>query len=369
MKVILKIKSHISNILTLFRIFLVPPFIVFVFRKSIISGFISLLLFIIAAISDYFDGYFARKWNIRTPIGEFMDPLADKILVCGAFVAFMLLPDFYIPAWIVAIILFRELLLTVLRVVAIKRERPIVTEFSGKIKTAFQMFSIVCLLMLLAIKKALLYRNPELIGDNSIGLWTGLFGDTLGAFLYYFPLLLVSLSASLALFSMFHYIAKNYEKTGFRFLVKLLATGFFTGYIPFAPGTFGAILGAIIWILVSKSFYYYIAVFIIVISGFFISGYAEKNIFLKKDSSKIVIDEISGILIAFITFQFELTISGITYLIFGFILFRFFDIVKPPPIRKAQRIRGGTGIMLDDVFCGVITNAVLQVLRILLFSA
>ena len=107
-----KFVPKIPNILTFFRIILVPFFIYSLFGMSVFSGLAALLVFIIASISDYFDGYFARKWNIHTRLGEFIDPLADKILTGGAFVSFVILRDFSIPYLLIALILLREIIVT-----------------------------------------------------------------------------------------------------------------------------------------------------------------------------------------------------------------------------------------------------------------
>jgi len=149
------------------------------------------------------------------------------------------------------------------------------------------------------------------------------------------------------------------------FFVKLLATGFFLGYIPWASGTFSSILGVIIWIFFSRSFFYYIILFIFLVSGIFLSDYAEKMIFYEKDSSRIVIDEIAGMLVTFTTFEFTFTAQGILYLIIGFILFRFFDIVKPFRIKDLQTLEGGVGIMIDDLVSGVLANLILQIIRLM----
>jgi len=153
-----------------------------------------------------------------------------------------------------------------------------------------------------------------------------------------------------------------------RFIIEFLATGFYLGYIPFASGTFGTILGLLIWVLLSQSFFFYIIVIVFTISGFLISNYAEKYLFNEKDSRKIVIDEIVGILITFVAFKFALDVEGCTYLASGFILFRFFDILKPFPIKNMQKLNGGIGIMLDDIASGVLSNIILQFIRLIFFN-
>ena len=149
-------------------------------------------------------------------------------------------------------------------------------------------------------------------------------------------------------------------------LVKIITTGLFTGYLPIVSGTFGSILGCVWWIFVSKPIYYFGFTGFLLMLGFITSGYAEREIFKKKDDHRIVIDEICGILITFLAHSFSFTVNGFILLAAGFIIFRFFDIVKPPPIRNLHKLKGSFGIMLDDVAAGAISNGILHGIRILI---
>ncbi|MCL0040941.1 phosphatidylglycerophosphatase A [Thermodesulfovibrionales bacterium] len=145
-------------------------------------------------------------------------------------------------------------------------------------------------------------------------------------------------------------------------LSKIIATVFFVGYIPFAPGTFGSLVAAIfIWTFRPDV----LETVIILIAGFtigvLVSNTTEKE-FGQKDSKQIVIDEFVGycVAIAFLPITIE-------YVIATFFLFRFFDILKPPPIRNIERMfSGGFGIMIDDVAAGVLTNIILQIVNIVI---
>ncbi len=133
-----------------------------------------------------------------------------------------------------------------------------------------------------------------------------------------------------------------------KFLVKILSTGFFTGYIPFASGTFGSLIGVILYFFVlSKVNHSFFLIFILFafIGGIFICDFAEKKIFKVKDSSHIVLDEIIGSLITL----FPLRNADIFNVFIGLFLFRIFDIIKPFPIKKLQALSGGVGIVIDDV--------------------
>ncbi len=137
------------------------------------------------------------------------------------------------------------------------------------------------------------------------------------------------------------------------------ATGCFIGNTPFAPGTFGTILGLPLCFLLAET-ELPVAVFLIVIFIIFavlIAHNAEK-ILKKKDPGCIIIDEIAGIVVTFIGLKFNI-ISAVA----GFIIFRFFDILKPFPIRfLEEKVPGGAGVVIDDIMAGIYSNLVLRVL-------
>ncbi|NEW65750.1 CDP-diacylglycerol--glycerol-3-phosphate 3-phosphatidyltransferase [Carnobacteriaceae bacterium zg-84] len=134
---------NIANKLTLARMIAIPFFIVsmYVFQTFEIAA----LIFVLASITDWLDGYLARKYHLITNFGKFADPLADKILVLTAFI--LLVEKHYIPAWIVCIIVCRELAITGLRLLLVEQGKVMAADWSGKIKTATQMFAIIFLLM------------------------------------------------------------------------------------------------------------------------------------------------------------------------------------------------------------------------------
>lgn len=148
-----------------------------------------------------------------------------------------------------------------------------------------------------------------------------------------------------------------------KFIIKVFVTVFFIGYIPFASGTFGSVVGVIIWVFSSKWKFYPFIIFLITIIGFFLSDYAEKKIFFKKDPSAIVIDEVAGMLVSYLIFKFTFDIRSFFILILGFVIFRFFDILKPQPIKVIQKLPGGIGIMIDDIVAGCFTCLLLYLFR------
>lgn len=145
---------NLPNKLTVFRILLVPV-IVFVILSNYISldyqtrRYIATFIFIFASITDAVDGYIARKYNLQTNFGKFMDPLADKILVISIMIALMILPDSIVQlnAWVVIIIISREFFITGFRILAAEQNIVISAGFWGKIKTIVQMLMVILLLL------------------------------------------------------------------------------------------------------------------------------------------------------------------------------------------------------------------------------
>ena len=140
---------NVPNILTVFRIFLTPLFIYLLFNDFLFSNFFALLVFVLASITDAYDGYYARKYNVETEIGNFLDPLADKILVSSAFISFYLLG--LIDLWMVTAILFRDLLITLLRIMMKRNGYSLKTSRMAKSKTAVQLSLIIFTLVFLSL--------------------------------------------------------------------------------------------------------------------------------------------------------------------------------------------------------------------------
>lgn len=137
---------NIPNVITFSRIILAP--ILFILLLHAPGKFLSLcaaLIFTIASVTDFFDGYLARRMNLVTSLGTFLDPLADKLLV-GVALIMMIQIDRVAP-WIVALIVGREILVTSLRVVAMRENMIIETTMMAKYKTAFQIAAVVALLI------------------------------------------------------------------------------------------------------------------------------------------------------------------------------------------------------------------------------
>ena len=140
----------IPNILTVMRIFLTPIFIICLFSDFFGAQLWALVIFIVASITDAYDGYLARKNNMVTNTGRFLDPLADKILVSSAFISFSIMG--LIDIWMVALIIFRDLFVTSLRVLLSRKGFIMITSKIAKSKTAVQIGIIIFTLLFLTLK-------------------------------------------------------------------------------------------------------------------------------------------------------------------------------------------------------------------------
>ena len=135
---------NVPNALTFFRIALIPVVALFIYYGDPVSCIIAVLLFSVASITDWLDGYIARRQNLVSMTGKFLDPLADKLLVMTALI--MLVPLGRLPAILVVIILAREISVTALRALAAGENMIIEAGGGGKLKTAFQMTGLLGLI-------------------------------------------------------------------------------------------------------------------------------------------------------------------------------------------------------------------------------
>lgn len=173
---------NLPNKLTILRIVIIPLFILFLYVDigDNINLYIAALLFIVASLTDLLDGKIARKYNLVTNFGKFMDPLADKLLVCSALIALVDIEK--LAGWIVIIIISRDFIINGLRVLAADNGIVIAASYWGKLKTTCQMIMIVLLIVDLDIPYMYIVNN----------------------FFVYIALILT-------IISLFDYIYKNYK--------------------------------------------------------------------------------------------------------------------------------------------------------------
>ena len=154
---------NLPNKLTLLRICLIPVFVILMLSQVSNFFLISCVIFIIASITDFLDGKIARKYNLVTDFGKFMDPLADKLLVLSALIC-MIEYDL-VAGWMVIIIVARELTVSILRAIAADNGKVIAASGGGKIKTTSQMIAIILLLI------GANYSNSQIVFVGTIAMY------------------------------------------------------------------------------------------------------------------------------------------------------------------------------------------------------
>ena len=173
---------NLANKLTTFRILCIPIFVVFMLIESIpYNYYLAAIVFIVASITDLFDGKIARKYHLVTNFGKFMDPLADKMLVSAALIC---LTPKMIPSWVVIIIISRELFISGFRMLAADQGIVLAAGWWGKFKTAFSMVMIIVLIVNTPLNNSVLY----IIGQ-----------------------ILIWISLALTIISMIEYVSKNFN--------------------------------------------------------------------------------------------------------------------------------------------------------------
>lgn len=131
--------KNIPNILSVIRILLAPVFLYLYWQESLLLGILGLVIFTIAALTDFLDGHLARKHEIETTLGTFLDPLADKVLTFSAFFVLPFISTDLFPWWAIGVIVFRDVFITVLRIFAESKNTTMETRKSAKVKTAVQL--------------------------------------------------------------------------------------------------------------------------------------------------------------------------------------------------------------------------------------
>ena len=175
--------KNLPNVLTISRIVLLAPLLIMIYLPNDQLNLISVILFILIALTDFFDGYFARRQNITSVFGKMLDPIADKLLVVGVLIVLMIkgtIEDLSIlPA---LLIIFREIFISGLREFAANRNSQASIDVSqvGKLKTAIQMLSLLLILSSLVLKNLIILLNIGIIF-----LWISMLLALISGYKYY----------------------------------------------------------------------------------------------------------------------------------------------------------------------------------------
>ncbi len=161
----------VPNQLTALRILLVPVFVVLLLQVDPWLKLLGVIVFVVASLTDIYDGYHARKYGVETRLGAFLDPLADKLLITAALFLYYWMG--YLVLWMVVLVVVRDVVVTALRVYAEYKNRPVVTSVEAKYKTVVQnVFVYVIMVMMLMRESALFGKgvavtiNSFLVSDN-----------------------------------------------------------------------------------------------------------------------------------------------------------------------------------------------------------
>ncbi|MFH1258394.1 MAG: CDP-diacylglycerol--glycerol-3-phosphate 3-phosphatidyltransferase [Elusimicrobiota bacterium] len=195
-----------ANKLTLLRIILVPVFMTFMFYDNVYTRFFALFIFIFASLTDLYDGKLARRYQTITTFGQFMDPLADKLLVSAAFISFIELQELFVPAWMVVFIISREFIITGLRSIAASKGIIIPADKGGKFKTTSQMIAIHTILVILIVN-AVIFKFWQ-IRPEALLIYSGWKG-WIGEILIKAPYWLMFITTVLTVISGVGYIVKH----------------------------------------------------------------------------------------------------------------------------------------------------------------
>lgn len=316
------------NHLTYFRFAVAPlvPFLILASGKTMHLW--AFILFILGALSDYLDGWIARKYSLTSESGKWLDPLADKLLVLGCLWAFSV-ESHIVSEWVFLLILIREVVVTFCRTAWMLEGSTLGAEKAGKWKLLAQT-------LLIAAAFAVLFASDQVFKNSSTVEHAADIGVSA----------LSVIVLCLTWYSGLTFLINNRRQFKTVFFAKyMLAAG--VGLIPKAPGTWGSALGVLLAAMLQFSGGTYLLGFGMIMCTAYYFYEKYKNEF-GEDPSFFVLDEVCGIFVTFV-------ITGVTWktALPGFLLFRLFDIWKPFPIRYFEKWPGYWGIMADDIAAAV----------------
>lgn len=162
---------NLANKITITRVFFIPVCVLLLLANNKVMDIVAICFFILACATDALDGYIARKKNLITDLGKFMDPLVDKLLVISILITLVELQK--ISCWIAIIIVWRELIITGFRLVAAKKNIVIQANYLGKIKTVLQMIMVVLIIFDFKNYFMLVFNNLIIVSTVVFTFWSG----------------------------------------------------------------------------------------------------------------------------------------------------------------------------------------------------
>ena len=163
----------IPNQLTALRILLVPVFVALLLQADPWLKLFGVIAFMVASLTDLYDGYHARKYGVETRLGAFLDPLADKLLITAAFLLYVWMG--YLVLWMVILVVIRDVVVTALRVYAEYKNRPVVTSVEAKYKTLAQNILVYLIMVLILMKEAAFFGKGMAVTVNQFLLSDSLY--------------------------------------------------------------------------------------------------------------------------------------------------------------------------------------------------
>ncbi|HTL48755.1 MAG TPA: phosphatidylglycerophosphatase A [Verrucomicrobiae bacterium] len=322
--------SHLPNALSALRAVLGCILPYFIFRHEPQAHQLASWIYGFAAFTDQWDGLLARKMGVVSDTGKYVDPLADKVLILGPLSAFAALG--YYSFWWVVPVFAREIIITFCRTGWLLEGKAIGAEKLGKFKMGLQ---------IAAVSFSLIYQMVSDYHENAI----------LRHVMFFF----VVAAVIMTIVSGITFMISNHKLCLTPFFAKY-TSAMGVGLFPGPAGTWGSLLAIPLIILCSVHPAVYAGSFVII---FCAGWWGVRRLGLKEheDPSYVVVDETCGMMLALAGLPLGWMSLGL-----GFLLFRFFDILKPFPLRRLEKIHGFWGIMLDDLGAGIYSWLILKLI-------
>lgn len=339
----------LPNLISFLRVLLAPLFFVLICSHDEGTVRIAVIVFILGALTDYFDGWLARRRKEVSAFGAFFDPLADKVFTSTAFVALAFIEIF--PFWMVFIVIARDVGTTLLRVYADSLNRSIVTSRNAKVKTFLQMAFIVYVLLLIWFKYL---EGLPFVQDTASWLLASNI-----TYIMMFALTIHTVWTSIDYLLSNGYLVRYFWKNDAANFLRIAFVSIFgVGFLPKMPGTFGS-LAALLILLIPLSYTgILVSAVVATIIGVMVIGNVEKR--HGSDPHCVVIDEAIGM---WLILSAPMIPHTWFWVLIGFVLFRIFDIWKPFPIGWLNNHSGAIWVIADDVMAALYSIIIMLLLQ------